>query len=102
MHALYLFPRAAIEDEMVRWHHRLNGPEFEEAPGDEEGQGNLVCCSLWGHKVLDTTEQLNNFRVWWLQVILSVLCLIDASFLFLPLSSHGLLSVCLGLLFYLL
>ena len=50
----------------------------------------------------DTTEQLNNFRVWRLQVVLSVLCLIDASFLFLPLSSHGFLSVCLGLLFYLL
>ena len=35
------------EDEMVGWHHRLNGHEFEQAPGDGEGQGNLVCCSPW-------------------------------------------------------
>ena len=38
---------------MVRWHHRLNGHEFEKTPGDSEGQGSLVCCSLWGHKELD-------------------------------------------------
>ncbi|XP_043304041.1 4-hydroxybenzoate polyprenyltransferase, mitochondrial isoform X4 [Cervus elaphus] len=42
------------------WHHRLNGHEFEQAPGDGEGQGSLVCCSPWGHKELDTTERLNN------------------------------------------
>ena len=46
------------EDEMVGWHHGLNGHEFEQAPGDSEGQGSLVCCSPWGHKELDTTEQL--------------------------------------------
>ena len=45
---------------MVGWHHRLNGQEFEQAPGDGEGQGSLVCCSPWGLKELDTTEQLNN------------------------------------------
>ena len=46
---------------MVGWHHRLNGHEFEQAPGDsEEGQGSLVCCSPWGHKESDTTERLNN------------------------------------------
>ena len=45
---------------MVRWHHRLNGPEFEEAPGDEEGQGSLACCSPWGHKESDMAEQLKN------------------------------------------
>ena len=45
---------------MVGWHHRLNGHEFEQAPGDGEGQGSLACCSLWGHKDLDTTERLNN------------------------------------------
>ena len=45
------------EDEMVGWHHQLNGREFEQAPGDGEGQGSLVCCSPWGHKELDTTEQ---------------------------------------------
>ena len=46
-------------DEMVGWHHRLNGHEFEQAPGDSEGQGSLACCSPWGLKELDMTEQLN-------------------------------------------
>ena len=45
---------------MVGWHHRLNGHEFEQAPGDSEGQESLACCSPWGHKESDTTEQLNN------------------------------------------
>ena len=44
------------EDEMVRWHHRLNGPEFEQAPGAGDRQGNLVCCSPWGGKELDVTK----------------------------------------------
>ena len=48
------------EDEMVGWHHRLNGHEFEQTPGDSEGQGSLECCSPWGSKELDTTEHLNN------------------------------------------
>ena len=43
---------------MVGLHHRLNGHEFEQAPGDSEGQGSLLCCSPWGHKESDTTEQL--------------------------------------------
>ena len=47
-------------DEMVGWHHRLNGHEFEQAPRDDEGQGSLVCRSLWGHKESDMTELLNN------------------------------------------
>ena len=47
------------EGEMVGWRHRLNGHEFEQAPGIGDGQGSLVCCSPWGHKKLDTTEQLN-------------------------------------------
>ena len=38
------------EDKMVGWHHRLNGLEFEQAPGDGEGQGSLACCSSQGHK----------------------------------------------------
>ena len=50
------------EDKMVRWHHWVNGHEFEQAPGDGEGQGSLVCCSPWGHKQLDTTEWLNNIQ----------------------------------------
>ena len=48
------------EDEMVGWHHRLSGHEFEQAPEDGEGQGSLEHCSLWGHKQSDTTERLNN------------------------------------------
>ena len=48
------------DDEMVGWHHRLNGHEFEHSPGDGEGQGSLACCSPWGRKELDTTELLNN------------------------------------------
>ena len=47
--------KGATEDEMVRWHHQLNGHEFEQAQGDGEGQGSLACCSPWGHKELDTT-----------------------------------------------
>ena len=45
---------------MVGWHHRLNGHEFVQTPEDSEGQGSLVCCSPWGHKKSDMTEQLKN------------------------------------------
>ena len=48
------------ENEMAGWHHLLNGHEFEQAPGHNEGQGNLACCSPWGCKESDTTEQWNN------------------------------------------
>ena len=48
------------EDEMAGWHHQLNGHEFEQAPGDDEGQRNLVCCSPWGRKEWDMTERLND------------------------------------------
>ena len=51
--------KGMTEDEMVGWHHRLSGHEFEHALGDSEGQGSLVCCNSWGHKESDTTEQLN-------------------------------------------
>ena len=47
------------ENKMVWWHHRLNGCEFKQAPGDGEGQGSQACYSPWGHKKLDTAEQLN-------------------------------------------
>ena len=47
------------EDEMVGWYHRLNGHEFEQAPGVGDGRGSLVYCSPWGLKLLDKTEQLN-------------------------------------------
>ena len=52
---------------MVGWHHRLNGHEFELAPGDSEGQGSLACCSPWSRKKSDMTEQLNKNK--------SVICL---------------------------
>ena len=47
-------------DEMVGWHHHVNGREFEQTPGDGEGQGSLVCCSPWGQKESYMTQQLNN------------------------------------------
>ena len=47
------------EDEMVGWHHWLNGHEFELVPRVGDGQGSLACCSPWGHKELDMTEPLN-------------------------------------------
>ena len=48
-----------MEDEVVGWHHRLDGLEFEEALGAGDGQGGLVCCSPWGCKESDTTERLS-------------------------------------------
>ena len=45
---------------MVGWHHRLNGHEFELAPGVGDGQGGLACCGSWGCKESDMTEQLNS------------------------------------------
>ena len=47
--------KGATEDEMVRWHHQLNGHEFEQTPGDNEGQGSLECCSPQGCKQSDMT-----------------------------------------------
>ena len=51
--------RRGQQDEMVGWHYRLNGCEFEQALGDSEGQRSLACCSPWGRKESDTTEWLN-------------------------------------------
>ena len=51
------------EDEMVEWHHQLNGCESEQTPGDSEGQRSLAYCSLWGCKESDTIERLNNSMV---------------------------------------
>ena len=52
--------KGTIENEMVGWHHQLSGHDFQQALGDGEGHGSLVCCSPWGHKESDTTEWLNN------------------------------------------
>ena len=51
--------KGTTEDEMVGWHHRLDGREFEQAPGVGDGQGSLACCSPWSCRKLDRTEQLN-------------------------------------------
>ena len=48
-----------IEDEMVGWHHQLDGHEFEQAPGVGDGQRSLACCNTWGRKDSDTTERAN-------------------------------------------
>ena len=47
------------KDEMIGWHHRDTGHEFEWTPGVGDGQGGLACCGSWGHKESDTTEQIN-------------------------------------------
>ena len=52
--------KGTTEDKMVGLHHQLNGHEFEQTLGDGDGQGSLVCCSPWGCKESDTTEQVNN------------------------------------------
>ena len=70
------------EDEIVGWHHRLDGHEFEQAPGDGDGQGSLVCCSSWGHKESDMTEQLNNNSAPNIQSV----CILFVCFLFWPCS----------------
>ena len=51
--------KGTTEDEMVGWHHRLSGHEFEYILGVGDGQGGLACCSPWGCKESDTTERLN-------------------------------------------
>ena len=51
--------KGTTEDEMVGWHHQLDGYEFEQALGVGDGQGSLACCSPWGRKESDTTEWLN-------------------------------------------
>ena len=48
--------KKATEEVRVGWHHRLDGHESEQTPGDSEGHGGLVCCSPWGRKELDMTQ----------------------------------------------
>ena len=55
----------ATEEEMIRQHHQVNGHEFEQTPGDSEGQESLACCSPWGHKESDMTWWLNNNNDEW-------------------------------------
>ena len=56
------------EDEMVRWHHQLDGHEFEQVLGNGEGQGSLACCSPWGRRV-----GLNNNKAYGVNTVMSVL-----------------------------
>ena len=59
--------KGMTEDEMVGWHHWLDGHEFEQASRVGDGQGSLACCSPWGHKELNMTEWLN-----WLMMIKNI------------------------------
>ena len=52
--------KRVAEDEMVGWHHQLNGQESEQTLRESEGHGSLACCSPWGRKESDTTQQLSN------------------------------------------
>ena len=52
--------KGAKKDEMVGWHHKSNRHDFEQTPGDSEGQRSLVCCSSRSHEESDMTERLNN------------------------------------------
>ena len=60
--------KGRTENEIIGWHHWLNGHEFEQAPGVDDGQGGLVCCSPWDHKESDMAEQLNWSELWINQV----------------------------------
>ena len=51
--------KGMTEEEMVGWHHWLDGHEFEQTPGVGDGQGSLAYCNPWGHKQSDMTQQLN-------------------------------------------
>ena len=64
-----------IEDEMVGWHHQLNGHEFEQTPGDNKGQGSLACCRSWGCKELDMTA--NELNVYYMHLS-DCICLVQA------------------------
>ena len=67
--------KGPTEDEMVWWHHRLNGHGFGWTPGVGDGQGGLQCCSAWDHKESDMTEQLNWTELnWFMLYILKSKC----------------------------
>ena len=65
--------KGTTEDEMVGWHHWLDGREFEWTPGDGDGQGSLACCDSWGRKESDTTEGLNWTELNWMLMFIQFL-----------------------------
>ena len=68
--------KGTTEDEMVGWHHQLNGDVFEHTPGEGEGQGNLACCSPWGRKELDMTEWVDSNLLFGQVVAVEPACLL--------------------------
>ena len=73
------------EDEMVGWHHRLDGHEFEHVPGVGDGQGSLACYSPWSHKELETAEQMNRSEYFLLLGCKNFLYILDFLYYFLNL-----------------
>ena len=69
--------KGMTEDEMVGWHHHLDGHEFGWTAGAGDGQGDLACCDSWGHKESDMTERLN-----WIQIFLCIVCNIQTDLAF--------------------
>ena len=63
--------KGMIEDEMVGWHHWLNGHEFEQALGVGDGQGSLICCSQWGHKELARLSDSTELNEWYSGILFS-------------------------------
>ena len=63
--------KGTTEDEMVGWHHLLNGHEFEWTLGVDDGQGGLECCSPWGHKESDMAERLNWTELNWIRNVVT-------------------------------
>ena len=82
--------KGMTEDEMVGCHHQLNGLEFEQAPGNGEGQGSLECCSSWGCKESDTSKQLNNNKVWESYIMYESNCILEKEKVYLrQYNDHG-------------
>ena len=86
--------KGTTEGEMVGWHHRLNGHEFEQTPGDGDGQGSLACCSLRGCKKSNTTWRLSThrdvYRSLWIEVKLGLLIFIHYLLYTVPFLSYTL------------
>ena len=72
--------KGAAEDEMVGWHHRLNGHEFEQTPGDNEGQGSLVWCSPWVSKTWLSEWTRRHERTWCQEDLISSFCFLAIYF----------------------